>query len=84
MSAPRLADEPGKSPCGRKCRIAEDVKQLVAFESWRGRGIGNTHQSMARVLRSRDRINLKGLTPFLGSNRPDVTSVGGHEGGPAR
>ena len=59
--------------------MPEDVQQLVAFEPWRGRWIGEigkANQGVARVLGSRGRVDLKGLTPLFGENRPHCAGVG--------
>ena len=73
------------SSLSRRRWVAEDIQQLVALEPGRGRGIGGVgkaHQRVARVLGGRGCIHLKGLTPFLGANRPNVTSVAVHMCGP--
>ena len=59
--------------------MPEDVQQLVAFEPWRGRWIGEigkAHQGVARVLGSWGRVDLKGLMPLFGENRPHCAGVG--------
>ena len=59
--------------------MPEDVQQLVAFEPWRGRwigGIGKADQGVARVLGSRGCVDLKGLAPLFGENRPHCACIG--------